>query len=145
MTTADDRDDEVLEHEVLTEALGALAGPGSRGARFAARFLHKDVREVELRLPLPFEHALALVGALLDREGPELHPRRPEPDPDRRTFRVLTRGGVGGMNPVLVTVRAVRGGSDATEVRLRCAAFEGLFKQRSAQKAVDRLAGLLTA
>lgn len=63
------------EDRLLEEALGAIAGQGRLGAKFAARFLKHDVHEIELRLPLGFDLALERVrGAWPSRPAPRIRP-----------------------------------------------------------------------
>lgn len=132
------------EDELLAEALGAAGGGlGRRGTEFAAKRLKKNVHEIDLRLPLAFEGAVERVHDVLAAMGRQVDPVPPEPSTNRRTIRVITGGGAGGMNPVLVTAVLTRAEAGATSVLLRAAAKEGLIKQRAGEKAAKRIAGLL--
>lgn len=137
--------DEVLEDRLLTEALVAQMSHGKGGGRLGAKLTKKSVDEVELRLPLPFEDAVVQVTRLFVEVGHTHHPERPDPDPDRLVKRVLTRAGLGGLVPVVVTAAIARGGPDSTEVWLRAVAQEGLIKHRAGRKTAARLAELLAS
>ncbi|WP_030263989.1 hypothetical protein [Streptomyces sp. NRRL B-24484] len=129
------------EDEILAEALGSLGG---RGARFVARRLPKNVREITLHLPMPTAEARTRVSAVLGMQGRRIAPRRSAPAEERRALRVLTGGGAWNMNPVLVTVLLAAGeAEDTTVVRLRAAAKEGLIRQRAGEKTAERVARLL--
>jgi hypothetical protein len=132
------------EDELLVKALGALGGGRGRlGTEFTARRLKKNVHEIDLRLPLAIEDAVERVHHVLAAVGREVDPVQPEPSASRRTIRVITGGGVGGLNPVLVTAVLTRAEPKVTSVLLRAAAKEGLIKQRAGEKTAKRIAGLL--
>ncbi|MFE5494598.1 hypothetical protein ACFQ7Z_32210 [Streptomyces virginiae] len=144
-------DDEDL---ILTEALGAVGavggGSGGRfGAKFAARRLKKDVHEVELTVGgvSPAE-AAGRTADLLLRMGTPVRTAAAQPPEGVRVVRALVGGGFGNMNPVLVTVTLTPTptgtGPEATEVRVRGAAKEGLIKQRAGEKTARQVATLLT-
>ncbi|MFD8578580.1 hypothetical protein ACFV1H_25010 [Streptomyces virginiae] len=140
-------DDEDL---ILTEALGAVgaAGGGSGGrfgAKFAARRLKKNVHEVELTVGgvSPAE-AAGRTADLLLRMGTPVRTAGAQPPDGVRIVRALVGGGFGNMNPVLVTVTLTGTGQEATEVRVRGAAKEGLIKQRAGEKTARQVSTLLT-
>jgi hypothetical protein len=134
-------EDEILAEELA--ALAAFAGDGGRLTRIVAKLMKKNVHEIDLAVPLPFEEAVEHVGQVLGRVGRTVHPVPVEPGPGQQTIRVLARGGFGGMNPVLVTALVTYGGETNSEVRLRAAAKEGLIKQRAGEQTATRLAALL--
>jgi hypothetical protein len=132
------------EDELLVEALGALGGGlGRGGAQFAARRLKKNVHEIDLRLPLAIGDAVERVYHVLAAVGDLVDPGQPDPAASQPTIRVITGGGAGGLNPVLVTAVLRRTEADVTSVLLRAAAKEGLIKQRAGEKTAKRIAGLL--
>jgi len=132
------------EDELLVEALGAVAGgSGRRGAEFVAKRLKKNVHEIDLRLPLAIEDAVERVRHVLAAVGRQVDPVQTEPCTNRRTIRVITGGGTGGLNPVLVTAVLTRAEAKVTSVLLRAAAKEGLIKQRAGEKTAKRIAELL--
>ncbi|MER5344259.1 MULTISPECIES: hypothetical protein [Streptomyces] len=135
------------EDEILTAALGALGASGSgsggrRGAMFAAKRLKKNVYETDLALAMPVEAAtthaegiLALAGRMLEVEGAHLA--------GARVVRAIVGGGLGNMNPVLITLSLTGDGPERTAVSVRGAAKEGLIKQRAGEKTAKRIAELL--
>ncbi|MFJ9550195.1 hypothetical protein [Streptomyces erythrochromogenes] len=144
--TDTDADDEDL---ILARALGALgaAGGGSggrRGAAFAARRLRKNVHEVELAVGLSQADAAARAADVLLRLGTPVRTAGAVPTAGARVVRALVGGGFGNMNPVLVTVTLTGTGPEATAVRVRGAAKEGLIKQRAGEKTARQVAELLS-
>ncbi|MFE9837895.1 hypothetical protein ACFYP4_22575 [Streptomyces sp. NPDC005551] len=134
---------EQSEDTLLEEALGALAGPGRRGAKFTAKRLRKNVGEAYLLVPLPFALALDRVrGALAEAAGGN-SPWPLESGPDRAALRVLAGGGFGGLNPVVVTADLNADGPHGTGVHLRAAAKEGLIRQRAGEKTAERIVQIL--
>lgn len=135
------------EDQILTAALGALgasgSGPGGRrGAMFAAKRLKKNVYETDLALAMSVEAAtkhaegiLAQVGRMLEAPGTHLA--------GARVLRAMVGGGLGNMNPVLITVGLTGDGPERTAVSVRGAAKEGLIKQRAGEKTAKRIAELL--
>ncbi|MET8980909.1 hypothetical protein ABZX85_35440 [Streptomyces sp. NPDC004539] len=118
------------EDRILAEALAALGPGGGRLVRWVASLMPKNVREIDLVVPLPFEEAVARVAEVLYGAG-----RRVD-DGGGSVVRVVVGGGAGGLNPVVVTVSVSPGGEDGagTAVRVRAAAKEGLVKQRAGEK-----------
>jgi len=136
----DQSEDEILADELA--ALAAVAGGGGGLTRFVAKLMRKNVHEISLVVPLPFEDAVAHVAKVLERAGRTVDPA-PEPGEDQRTIRVVAGGGSGGMNPVVVTALVTKGEASSTDVRVRAAAKEGLIKQRAGEQTAARLATLL--
>ncbi|HET6353409.1 hypothetical protein [Streptomyces sp.] len=134
-------EDEILAAEIA--AVAAFAGDGGRLTRFVTKRMKKNVSEIDLVVPLPFEEAVKYVVHVLGREGRTVDPMPVEPGPGQQAIRVIAPGGVGGMNPVLVTALVKNGGETSSEVRLRAAAKEGLIKQRAGEQTATRLAALL--
>ncbi|MCW2791603.1 MAG: hypothetical protein JWO76_701 [Nocardioides sp.] len=121
--------------DVLVARLAELGtGPGAlRGAAVAwsARRLASETATGSASVdPAQPEEAVAALRAALE-ESDEV----PAAD-GTRTVRGVVGSGFGGLNPayVLAEVDAARG-----EVRVAAWAKEGLIKQRSAAKAVDRV------
>ncbi|MFJ3621934.1 hypothetical protein ACIPSH_27840 [Streptomyces iakyrus] len=136
----DEREDELLADELA--ALAAVAGGWGGLTRFVAKLMRKNVHEIELVVALPFEDTVERVARVLGRAG-----RRvclgSEPRAGQRMIRVVAGGGVGGMNPVVVTALVTKGGASDSQVRLRAAAKEGLIRQRAGERTAARLAALL--
>lgn len=123
---------------------GALAGTGGGGhgggfgARFTAKRLKKNVGEVDITLAMPrsvcaerVRGTLSGAGQLIDEDADES---------GSSTVRAIVGTGLGGLNPVVVTVSLTSDGADSTSVRVRGAAKEGLIKQRAGEKAAGAIA-----
>ncbi|MFJ5729079.1 hypothetical protein [Streptomyces paradoxus] len=136
----DEREDELLADELA--ALAAVAGGWGGLTRFVAKVMRKNVHEIDLVVALPFEDTVDRVAHVLGRAG-----RRvclpSEPLTEQWMIRVVAGGGVGGMNPVVVTALVTKGGASDSQVRLRAAAKEGLIRQRAGERTATRLAALL--
>ncbi|KUN69787.1 hypothetical protein AQJ46_18655 [Streptomyces canus] len=141
MGCVDRGEDEILADELA--ALGAVGGGSGRLTRLVAKLMKKNVHEIDLDMPLPFEGAVERVVEVLGRAGRAVGPTRVEPDTNQETIRVVTGGGAGGLNPVVVTAVVTRGGTGNSKVRLRAAAKEGLVKQRAGEKTAALLAASL--
>ncbi|WP_327190906.1 hypothetical protein [Streptomyces xinghaiensis] len=138
----DPSEDEILTGEIA--ALGTAVGASGRLTGGVAKRLKKNVHEIDLAIPLPFDDAVKRVADVLGGAGRAVEPVRVEPGGDRWTIRVVVGAGVGGMNPVVVTALVTRDGEDGSAVGLRAAAKEGLIKQRAGEKTAVRLAALLS-
>ncbi len=133
---------EQSEDRILAEELAALAATGGVSGhlvRVVARLMRKNVHEVDLLVPLPFDEAVKRVSDVLGKTGHvvEAPPVRLGED---ETVRVVVGGGAGGLNPVVVTARVLKVDGDNSQVRLRAAAKEGLIRQRAGEKTAVRLA-----
>ncbi|MEU3932992.1 hypothetical protein AB0E85_13285 [Streptomyces sp. NPDC029044] len=136
----DEGEDELLAGELA--ALAAIAGGWGGLTRFVAKLMRKNVHEIELVVALPFEDTVERVTRVLGRAGRRVR-LGSEPRAGQRIIRVVTGGGVGGMNPVVVTALVTTGGASDSQVRLRAAAKEGLIRQRAGELTAARLAALL--
>jgi hypothetical protein len=105
--------------------------------------MKKNVHEIDLVIPLPFDDAVERVWSMLHQVGRAVENMQVAPGRDEETIRVVARGGVGGMNPVVVTALVSKGGQNNSQVRLRAAAKEGLIKQRAGEKTAALVAALL--
>ncbi|WP_377273323.1 hypothetical protein [Peterkaempfera sp. SMS 1(5)a] len=137
------------EDELLAATLGVVGAStggkgGQRGASFASRFLKTVAYEMGMTLPLPLEAATERVTATFAAVGHVLD-QPPEPETGLRRIRAVAGGGVGGLNPVVIS--AVLGPDEVggTSLTLRAAAKEGIIKQRSAEKMTKRIADLLAS
>lgn len=139
----DQGEDEILADELAALAAGAGAGAGGRLTRFVAKLMRKNVDDINLVVPLPFDDAVELVAEVLVQAGRTVEPAPVEPGEDQWTIRVVASGGWAGMNPVVVTALVTKGGEAGSDVRLRAAAKEGLIKQRAGERTAARLAALL--
>ncbi|MFD5946226.1 hypothetical protein ACFWAZ_13330 [Streptomyces collinus] len=136
----DEREDELLADELA--ALAAVAGGWGGLTHFVAKLMRKNVHEIDLVVALSFEDTVERVARVLGRAG-----RRvclgSEHCAEQRMIRVVAGGGVGGMNPVVVTALVTKGEASDSQVRLRAAAKEGLIRQRAGERTASRLATLL--
>ncbi|MDQ1016177.1 hypothetical protein [Streptomyces afghaniensis] len=135
-------EDEILAAELA--ALGAASGGSGRLTRLVAKAMRKNVHEIDLVMPLPFDEAVKRVAEVLGRAGRAGGSMPVEHSADQETVRVVTGGGFGGLNPVVVTALVTRSGTGGANVRLRAAAKEGLIKQRAGEKTAARLAASLS-
>ncbi|MFI7140071.1 hypothetical protein ACIBQ5_20675 [Streptomyces massasporeus] len=138
----DRSEDQILVEELA--ALGAVSGGSGRLTGLVARLLKKNAHEIDVVLPLPFDDAVRRVIGVLERAGRSGRSAHLESGRDQDMIRVVTGGGAGGMNPVVVTALVTRGTGNRTEVKLRAAAKEGLIRQRAGEKTAARLAALLS-
>ncbi|MFH8899110.1 hypothetical protein ACH4HG_22345 [Streptomyces coeruleorubidus] len=137
----DRNEDQILADELA--GLGSMGGGSGRLVRFVAMLMKKNVHEMDLVIPLPFDDAVERVSRVLNQAGRAVETRQAAPGRDGETIRVVASGGAGGMNPVVVTALVSKGGENSSKVRLRAAAKEGLIKQRAGEKAATRVAALL--
>ncbi|MFJ4501222.1 hypothetical protein [Streptomyces sp. NPDC088864] len=133
----DQSEDQILADELA--ALGAAGGGSGRLVRVVAKLMKKNVHEVDLLVPLPFDDAVERVSAVLVRAGSVVE-TAPVCAGEDETIRVVASGGAGGMNPVVVTARVLKADEGSSEVWLRAAAREGLIRQRAGEKTAVRLA-----
>jgi len=144
------RDDDILARELAK--LGGLGGAfgggslaglgGSIGAKFAARYLPTETRTVKIALNATPEEAIQLGFFVLTKLGKLLgegYDGSPYP-----LLRAVVGSGYLNMNPAVVYLEILEGSSDTCEVTITAAAKEGLIKQRTADKAIQRVASELT-
>ncbi|MEU3252212.1 hypothetical protein [Streptomyces sp. NPDC006997] len=132
-------EDRILAEELA--ALGAVGGGSGRLVRVVAKRMKKNVQEIELLVPLPFDEAVRRVFGVLSGAGRAVGSGAG--DDGTEMLRVVAGGGAGGLNPVVVTVWVRQAGEGGSQVRLRAAAKEGLIRQRAGEKTAARLAALL--
>ncbi|MFE9098090.1 hypothetical protein [Streptomyces sp. NPDC007264] len=138
----DRSEDDILAEELA--ALGAVGGGSGGLTRLVAKWMKKNVHEIDLVVPLPFDDAVKRVVNVLGRAGRMVEPVHVEPGRNLGTIRVVAGGGAGGLNPVVVTALVTEDGAGGSKVRLRAAAKEGLIKQRAGEKTAARLAASLS-
>ncbi|HEY2641768.1 MAG TPA: hypothetical protein VGI66_18000 [Streptosporangiaceae bacterium] len=122
--------------------LGAFSGSGgAAGATFAARRLRKRDHELDIVIEKPCDETFAQVIRAVGALGTVIEAATPV------LGVAMIRGVIGAgymnVNPAVVTVSMTAKGVGQTAVHIRGAAKEGLISQRTAQKAAERLAGLL--
>lgn len=125
--------------------VGATAGArgGARGAARGFKRMKKDLAEQQVQLSVDDAQARDVVRRAFETSG-QLVGSEERPD-GSVAFRALIGVGMAGLNPVVVT--AVVGGesADAVTVDLRAVGREGLIKQHPADKALAKIAGLLSS
>ena len=121
---------------------GGLAG--GMGAAFASQFLPTECVRKEIELDGGAAQLLPRVSELLDRIGRMVDPKELEDTPFPRVAAVVGSGFF-RLNPTLVQVEITEEEEGRCTLRIQGAAKEGLIKQRSAQKAVNRVAEALGA
>jgi hypothetical protein len=99
--------------------------------------------EEVLILDMPLSAAAEPVHAALAAMKHPLLSGQPATVDDQHGIRWIAGGGIGKLNPVLSTV-SLTSEAYGTAIKIRGTAKEGIIQQRSAQKSVDRLMGLLT-
>lgn len=93
-----------------------------------------DTAEGQLTLPLPAEQAWTKVFEVFERVGivEEQHLE------EQRLVGIIPSG-FGGMNGAYVEVQVLAAGDAATDVKVQASAQEGLIKQKTAPKAVEKV------
>lgn len=112
--------------------------------RVMAKLMRKNVHEIDLLVPLPFDDVVKRVSSVLGKAGRAVETMPVDSGEDEETIRVVAGGGAGGLNPVVVTARVLKADEDSSEVWLRAAAKEGLIRQRAGEKTAVRLAAQLS-
>ncbi len=129
-------------HDVISRELGKL---GRSGAATVAATLPRGACSRDVDIALAADAALGRCADVLSDAG-ELLPDEAEyaesvPDAATHpTVAAMVGSGFFGMNPTLVACSVVATEGASTTVRLFASAAEGLIPQKSAQKAVRRLA-----
>ncbi|MFI1935754.1 hypothetical protein ACH44C_00940 [Streptomyces purpureus] len=138
----DQSEDQILAEELA--ALGAVGGGSGRLVRMVAKLMRKNVHEIDLLVPLPFDDVVKRVSRVLGKAGHAVETVPIGSGEDEKTIRVVASGGTGGMNPVVVTARVLKSAEGSSEVWLRAAAKEGLIRQRAGERTAVRLAAQLS-
>jgi hypothetical protein len=146
------RDDDILARELgklgelgaklggLTSGRFGVAKAGALGAQFAAKFLPTETYTEKLALKIAPERALKLGFSVLAKLG-EL--QSAESKPSYPLLKAVIGSGFLKMNPAVVYLEILEGDSTGCEVTITAAAKEGLIKQQTAAKAVQRVVSAL--
>lgn len=137
----DQSEDQILAEELA--ALGAVSGGSGGLVRVVAKLMKKNVHEIDLVAPLPFDAVVKRVSDVLGSAGRAVETASVGTG-EEETIRAVVGGGAGGLNPVVVTARVLKADEDSSEIWLRAAAKEGLIRQRAGEKTAARLAALLS-
>jgi len=131
-----------IEDEVLVRELGKLVGFfAGFGVRAAARTLPTEEYETTLELKANTEAATALVTRTLQSIGKLSNDF--SSSNQASTISAIVGSGQMNLNPTIVHVTLNELSEDSCRVSIRGLAKEGLIKQQSAIKAVERTQQLL--
>jgi hypothetical protein len=126
----------VSHGEMANEAAARL------GASLAARFLPTERFRKEIQLRTTPQLALSKVYAVLASKGTIVDPQELKDSP-LPTLAAVIKSGFLNMNPTVIYAEVIGAEGDTCTLALTGAAKEGLIKQRSAEKAVARLAAAI--
>jgi hypothetical protein len=128
-------EDQILVREL--GKVGSIVGPvGSFGTRFSARYLPTERFTASLRLEKDVRELLQTVFRVLTSMG-KMTDEYAEPS-GPPSLSAIVGSGFLGMNPTLLHVEVAAASDQVAEVNISAAAKEGLIKQRSAEKAVNK-------
>jgi hypothetical protein len=143
-------DDDILAQELgkLAELGGKIGGAltgagksidssGSLSVQIVAKFLPTETFSQQLALNLPADKALKLGFFVLAKLG-EMQKKDTE-DAPYPFLKVVVRAGFLNMNPAIVYFEILQGDASSCTVTITGAAKEGLIKQKTAEKAVQKV------
>lgn len=126
---------------ILTGVAGAIGG--ASGARSAARYLPTELCTREYLLPCDATKALTVIINALARLG-QLQ-ERSELESPNPTIAAVVSSGFMNLNPCVLTIEIDSHTETRTTVIIRGAAKEGLIKQYTAEKSVNRAIAAIEA
>lgn len=130
------------EDTVLVREIGKLAGfLGGFGARSAARRLPVEESVASLTVAANKAEVQAGVAEIFSNIGKLTDEFASETPED--CLSAIVGSGQMNLNPTIVHVHIVESSGDTTLLSLRALAKEGLMKQQSAQRAIERIKTLL--
>jgi hypothetical protein len=130
------------KHSDVPFADKAGGAGGYEGARLAARFLPTEHFQKILDLRSGLQATLARVHEILASQGRIVDSTELQRSP-RPSLSAVVKSGFFNMNPTIVLAEVIAATPDSCTLLLTGAAKEGLIKQHSAKKAVERLAAAL--
>ena len=116
-----------IDSRILAREVGKIGG---FGARWAARLLPTVSAEASLEFPVSVYDAQRVIRPVLTSLG--------NSDPELAEFSVITGGGRLNLNPCIVAITIVESNAGVS-VNIRAVAKEGLVKQQTAQKVLDKV------
>jgi len=146
----------IREDELLSRELGKIAqtfGPtrgfdkasivgGSLGARLASKFLPTEHYQARLHVDADVASVLTKVCSFFSESGRVALDGEVDTSPYPKISGVIGSGML-NMNPTVVHLEVIGSDKTRTDLLITAAAKEGLIKQRTAEKAVNRVVGFL--
>jgi hypothetical protein len=130
------------EEKVLTREIGKLAGFfGGFGARFMAKRLPVEECEASIIVAANVDDVRASVYEALNSAGRLTDAFASQATGDR--LSAIVGSGYMNLNPTIVHVGLTESSQASTRISVRAIAKEGVVKQHSAAKAVERIRTLL--
>jgi len=131
-----------IDEKILVREIGKLAGCfGGPGAKLAARFLPVEEREVAIEINANVATVRASTSELLQTIGRLIDDSASQNM--AATLSAVVGSGHMNLNPTIVHVEFTALSQASSKVVIRCIAKEGLVKQDSAAKALERIKNLL--
>ena len=130
------------EAKVLVREIGKLVIIGGFGARIVARRLPVEEIKDLLVIPFPISNVRAKVFSVLHSVGTitdEFVAERPID-----TISAIVGSGNMNLNPTIVHVRITQSSDTSTTLSFQALAKEGLIKQQSAKRAIERIETLIS-
>ncbi len=129
--------------DLLTgDSLNAISGSvaGRLGAKHGARFLKSMSYNSKLEYPQNIQSSMEKIASILVNTGKLINTSELLATPH---LTAVVGSGALNMNPTIVCVEFIPIQPNSTSINIFGTAKEGLIKQRSAEKAVKRIVGLL--
>jgi hypothetical protein len=135
------------EDELLVGAMRTLLKRTTGRSGYLVRPISKLIRtvahELDLALPLPADAVMGRVESVLTSMS-QMFDYPPQSDTGRRRIRGIVAGGANGEMPVVVTVDLSPDQAGGTTLKLRASVKELIVNKRTAEKAAQAVAELLT-
>jgi len=135
-------DNDILARELAK--LGGLGGGlgGSMGAKLAAGFLPTETKSRKITVKATPERAVQLGFSALTKFG-QLQAENSD-ESSYPLLKAVVGAGFLNMNPAVVVFEILGASVDGCEITITAAAKEGLIKQHTAEKAIQRIATEIT-
>jgi hypothetical protein len=129
------------DDDILVQEIGKLAGLfGGFGARAAAKRLPTEEYQALIELDGALSPVREKALQILRREGRILDQKNAEHD----SLSAVVGSGHLNLNPTIIHVKLSATSAERTQLSLRGVAKEGLLKQDSARRAVEKITALLS-
>jgi hypothetical protein len=131
-----------LEEEILVREIGKLGGFfGGFSARLAAKRLPVEEYETTIDVETNVREARARIAQVLQSVGKLIDDFATESA--NGSILAVVGSGHMNLNPTIIHVRCIRISQDSSQLSIKGVAKEGMIKQNSAAKAVERIKALL--